>query len=344
MRKTGYILIAFILLVLAGGLFFNAFSPEGDLDTNTGVNSAIEQGDVIVIETEVDGPADCTSLEKYDAERKVCYAECQTEAECDELEARIDAEVEKMDFSSGQKKQKNFEKLVADDEATQSLIDNALVVYSIDKGEKYTLLSGKETKEAQDIKTLIKKILPTDLSDKHVDKLVLMYHKDKDGLAFVAPARGGDTRIWSVFVNMNSGSGKKELIETLVHEFGHILFLNNEALSQSEMCDGYVVDEGCADGSTILGKFYNKFWEGKFDPEAGLEENFMKEQTAFVDDYAATNPTEDLAETFAYFVLKPKPQNPQYTSDNKILFFYQFPELVSLRKQIRKALRGEFSR
>jgi len=312
----------------------NNLNSKKDLEEN-------EEG--FVIETEVDGPDDCTSLEKYDEENKVCYAECNSQKECDELEAKIDAEVEKMDFTSGNKKSNKFEKLMADDEETQKLIDNALAVYSIDKGEKYTLISGKETEKAKKIRELVKKILPKDISDKHVDKLVLMYHKDKDGLAFVIPAHNGDTKTWSIFVNMNSGSDKKELVETLVHEFGHILFLNNEALKTKNTCDAYLVDEGCADKNTILGKFYNNFWKGKFDPEAGADENFMKDQNSFVDDYAATNPTEDLAETFAYYVLKPKPE-VQYTSDKKILFFYQFPELVELRKNIRKELRGEIGK
>jgi len=343
MKKIKYFLGVFLLLTSAIWLATTFLSRNEALE-HDGNKNTNKQEEITIIETEVDGPDDCISLEKYDKEKGVCYAECQNEAECNELEAKIDAEVEKMDFSSGEEKSKIFEKLVVDDEATQELIDNALAVYSIDKGEKYTLLSGKETKEAQDIKTLIKKILPTDLSDKYVDKLVLMYHKDKDGLAFVIPAHGGDTRMWSVFVNMNAGLDKKELIGTLVHEFGHILFLNNEALSQTDICNGYVIDEGCADGNTTLGKFYNRFWKGKFDPEAGIEENFMKDQNSFVDDYAATNPTEDLAETFAYFVLKPKPENPQYASDEKIIFFYSFPELVTLREEIRKQLRGEMMR
>ncbi|MGE5375564.1 MAG: hypothetical protein ACM3XO_10955 [Bacteroidota bacterium] len=53
----------------------------------------------------------------------------------------------------------------------------------------------------------------------------------------------------------------------------------------------------------------------------------------FVDEYAATNINEDFAETFMYFALLPRPQG--HTSiEQKIRFFYNFPELVSLRRQM----------
>ncbi len=335
MQKVFTNLTVLLLLALAGWLIVGLSLQESGSPAD---NSGRGQGG-FVIETEVDGPQDCTKLEKYDPERKVCFIECDTQKECGEKEAELDAELESLDFAQGaEPENKNFEKLIADDKETQALIDNALAVYSIEPGEKYTLLSGKENKKAKQIKELVRKILPTDVSDKHVDKLVLMFHKDKDGLAFVTPSKEGDNRVWSIFVNMNSGSDKKELIFTLVHEFGHILFLNDEELSPKDMCNGYLADEGCADNSTILGRFYSAFWKGKFDPKAGADENFTKDEFAFVDDYAATNPVEDLAESFAYFVLKPKPANPQAVRDKKILFFYKFPELVKLRAQIRREL------
>jgi hypothetical protein len=56
-----------------------------------------------------------------------------------------------------------------------------------------------------------------------------------------------------------------------------------------------------------------------------------------VDDYAVTDPSEDIAETWAFFVLSPKPQGGT-VSDQKLLFFYQYPELVQVRGQILQNL------
>jgi hypothetical protein len=52
-----------------------------------------------------------------------------------------------------------------------------------------------------------------------------------------------------------------------------------------------------------------------------------------VDDYATTHPTEDIAESFAYFVFSPEPTGDSI-KDQKIAFFYEYPELVKLRQSI----------
>lgn len=42
-----------------------------------------------------DRPDDCTQYEKYDAEEQTCYYECETDAECDAIEDKIDDELAK---------------------------------------------------------------------------------------------------------------------------------------------------------------------------------------------------------------------------------------------------------
>ncbi len=60
---------------------------------------------------------------------------------------------------------------------------------------------------------------------------------------------------------------------------------------------------------------------------------YQKYSDQFVDDYATTDPSEDMAETFAYFVYSPKPAGDTIR-DQKILFFYDYPELIQARDQI----------
>ena len=60
---------------------------------------------------------------------------------------------------------------------------------------------------------------------------------------------------------------------------------------------------------------------------------YHRHPTQFVTAYAASSPEEDLAETWAYFVLNPKPRDDSM-AHKKVLFFYDFPELVNLRNQI----------
>jgi hypothetical protein len=46
---------------------------------------------------------------------------------------------------------------------------------------------------------------------------------------------------------------------------------------------------------------------------------------------------EDFAESFTWFILYDKPEG-ELVSHQKILFFYDYPELVAMRDEIREAL------
>jgi hypothetical protein len=52
-----------------------------------------------------------------------------------------------------------------------------------------------------------------------------------------------------------------------------------------------------------------------------------------VDDYSTTHPAEDIAESFTYFVFGPKPTGNSI-KEQKIAFFYEYPELIHLRENI----------
>jgi hypothetical protein len=58
----------------------------------------------------------------------------------------------------------------------------------------------------------------------------------------------------------------------------------------------------------------------------------------FLTDYAASNPWEDIAESFAFFVTKPKIHGVPWEAGEKIDFFYAYKELVELRAYIRSSL------
>ena len=53
----------------------------------------------------------------------------------------------------------------------------------------------------------------------------------------------------------------------------------------------------------------------------------------FISEYAATNPVEDIAESWTEFVMRPKPIGTSI-ADKKVLFFYEYPELVQIRGEI----------
>jgi len=180
-----------------------------------------------------------------------------------------------------------------------------------------------------------------------------------------------DANLWSLQVDIADSTDYNDLTFTLVHEFGHLLTLgpdqvppslaifknpDNDNIYQQEVsaCPQYFPGEGCASPDSYINTFYDQFWVDIYEEwnKINLEENediynqrldafYNKYQEQFVTDYAVTNPEEDMAETWAFFVLGPKPAG-NTIAEQKILFYYQYPELVKLRAQILNNLCASF--
>ncbi len=178
-----------------------------------------------------------------------------------------------------------------------------------------------------------------------------------------------DPALWSVEVDAADLSDRPSLMFTLVHEFAHLLTLNasqvppdvdiynapqDRALYDQKVnaCTAYFPGEGCSLPDSYINTFYDRFWAGIAeewqpidDMSAGddiegyyeaLYAFYEAHQDQFVDDYAATNPSEDMAETFSYFVFGARPAGDTI-AEQKVLFFYEYPALVELRGQILQA-------
>jgi hypothetical protein len=120
---------------------------------------------------------------------------------------------------------------------------------------------------------------------------------------------------------------------------------------KSELCHPKImVVDGCAKTNSYINLFYQKFWADIIsdwdeiqyieDDEEFYEQSdlfYEKFQDRFVSIYSSTNIDEDIAESWTTFVLKDKPTG-ETISEQKILFFYDFSELVNIREHIRKGL------
>lgn len=134
------------------------------------------------------------------------------------------------------------------------------------------------------------------------------------------------------FDNHSSG-----LNSTIVHEFGHILTLNETQLDPTKdagNCSTYHPGEGCTKANSYLYDLYKKYWT---DIPTGntAEKNYKEYQGRFVSQYAATNPPEDIAETFRHFVLSGTPATNTPTYNEKILDLNAHSELQEIRTYIR---------
>ncbi len=175
-----------------------------------------------------------------------------------------------------------------------------------------------------------------------------------------------DLTRWIIEVDVADLENKNALLFTLIHEYAHVLTLNDSQVridkevykdpynislleSKSAACPTYFTGGGCSLPNSYVNAFYQRFWVdintewGKIDALQYADDLspyydelyhfYLKHQDQFVDDYATTHPTEDIAESFAYFVFSPKPTGTSIR-DQKILFFYAYPELLELRQSI----------
>jgi hypothetical protein len=184
-------------------------------------------------------------------------------------------------------------------------------------------------------------------------------------LGAVEPTDNPET--WSLYVDILDAESFPDLAATLIHEIGHLLTLNTtqvvtdwevfnepwneEAYARADAaCDTYFVFEGCSYPDSYLNQFFERYWQAIYpewqeinqeeDEEILknlLDEFYGRYPDQFVSDYAATSPEEDIAESFLYFVLAPAPAG-KTIAEEKILFFYEFPELTALRDTMRASL------
>ncbi len=312
-------LIALIALVLlgAGAYFFT----QSESALSEGEESVA--GEVYVYETEVDGADQCTSYETYDAEAGVCRFECESEAACADIEAKIDAQYESWLTEDAADAEPVAEKEVDTSDSMQAS-------YTVSNGEQITFVNGTDDPSYRAVWDEIAALSPNALSNSYIGQFDVFDSPEDDTLAFVdQPTPGGP---WRIAVNLagNRSSTERERKMTYIHELFHIISLNaSQVESGAETCDMHALDEGCPFAQAYITGFWTKFWQnGPTSYEEG----------SFVTEYAATNEVEDAAESFTFFVLSSSAPVGSSLRDQKVAFFYTQPELMRIRAAMRSAL------
>ncbi len=236
----------------------------------------------------------------------------------------------------------------------------SITLYSVEGGnlikQKDFKVSGKElelqkdTNKHQEIWELTKKIIPPNYLSKMSEFMI--FAGEGDGTAGYVFNTATDLSKWQMGIaidfayegGFNAGG---ELAYTIIHEFGHILTLDNTQVDASvseDKCENYFVGEGCARTSSYINKTYKKGWADIWDAflkvrdaesESASEEFYNKYRDRFVTGYASTNPGEDIAEVFATFVTRNGGVNGSTIAEQKIQIMYDHPELIELRNFIR---------
>ena len=193
----------------------------------------------------------------------------------------------------------------------------------------------------------------------------------QDNLLAAVAQTYDDPTLWGLEVDIADTQDYYYLSYTLVHEFAHLLTLGanqvppNEAvfnnpddndlyLNEVAACPNFFPGEGCANSDSYINEYYNQFWANIYDEwnNINLEENddiyyerldkfYYDYQDQFLTDYSVTDPAEDIAEAFSFFVFSEKPAGDTI-AEQKILFFYNYPELINLRTHIVNNLCASF--
>ena len=224
-------------------------------------------------------------------------------------------------------------------------------------------LSGlqQDTASQQKIWDYFAAIIPTDRRSELINFIVSTDGKG-EMLASVEQY-SNQPKYWALNVDIVDAAKPRNLTFTLIHEFGHLLTLNDSQITldpkflahpddlqlyqqEAASCPQYFSSVGCSQSNSYLNQFFAEFWpkihdewskvnaaKDQGDYSSLLARFYRNHPTQFISPYAATSPEEDIAESWAYFVLSPKPADDSI-AHRKVLFFYNFPELVDLRNQI----------
>lgn len=176
-----------------------------------------------------------------------------------------------------------------------------------------------------------------------------------------------DPALWGLAVDIRDADDKLNLTYTLIHEYAHLMTLGPGQVTPSEAvfnnpddndiylqavsdCPDYFPGEGCSSAGSYINAFFDAYWADIYtqwqdinlieDDNAyykALDDFYYQYENRFVTEYAATNPEEDIAEAFTFFVLSPRP-NGETIAESKIRFFYDYPELITLRDEINNGI------
>lgn len=299
-----------------------------------------------------DSAADCFEDEVYDAEAGVCYLACEDDKSCGPSDFVAFFSDLFANIGSG---------LSFYDGEAEPLILYTVAAEQLSDAELFAALSDEEVAIQEDaalhadVWQTFATLIPADGRSQITEFGVFTDGVDET-MAYVEPVPERPTE-WRIVVDTADMSNRRDFLYTLIHEFGHVLTLNDAQVPFDETayfsddptveedamlaCQTFFTGEGCSRSNAYINAFYDRFWADIYeenqaiDPEDfdGLYAFYLAYEDRFVTEYAATNPGEDIAESWTFFILRPRPEGDSI-ADQKVLFFYNYDELVTLREQI----------
>ena len=155
---------------------------------------------------------------------------------------------------------------------------------------------------------------------------------------------------WGLALDLADSTDEEYLQETLLHEYCHYLTLNEEqVIFESAKSNETYSEQGLTTRpDSYLNQFYQTWWSPLLKDERTANPDstdfFQRHYDEFYDDYATTDPCEDIAECFACYVLM---SDGWYDDPNlevwekKIAWFDRFEEFREIRQEVLSRLTAE---
>lgn len=217
--------------------------------------------------------------------------------------------------------------------------------YTVDQQE----ISTRAPRSYQSYFKRLLSILP-DQYDSHIDELVIFTNGNQDVGAYVE-TQVPYTKDWRYAVRdseITEDPLSRASTELMIHEFAHIFSLDQvfKERNIAATCHPYFADEVCYGTNSYLGEFINEFWSTRMlddlqSVQAGSRfaqaDFYNRYESQFVSEYAATDPAEDFAESFVWYVYGEMAPRGS-VADKKIEFFDRFSFTQALADEIIKEL------
>ena len=171
-------------------------------------------------------------------------------------------------------------------------------------------------------------------TDGYAETVAYVYWDDSSGVA--------DT--WGLALDPADVTDWDYFLETILHEYCHYLTLNESQARCDQLPGSATYSEPglVTKPGSYLDDFYQEFWGFLADERRVNDQStafFYRHYDDFYSAYATTDPSEDIAESFACFVLwEDDWDGAREEWERKIRFFYDYPELVEFRDEVRARL------
>ncbi|MTB51310.1 hypothetical protein [Lewinella sp. W8] len=175
----------------------------------------------------------------------------------------------------------------------------------------------------------------------------IVFYGDGEFQGYVEPIDPSDLSRWRMGLAIDAATdlSAADLNDfftfVVIHEFGHIVSLNESQLDAQEeagTCPYFFAGEGCSFRNSYINTLYDLGWKDIYaeHDEQNPTRTYNRYRDRFVSEYAATNPGEDFAEVFSFFVVGDQPPTGNGIAAQKIRLLYGYSELLEIRRSIRE--------